>query len=753
VKRLFSIALFAAACSSSRPAAKCPTVEAPAAPLASMPAQPPDAPKPPPIDRDAIAELAATRSFNLGLPRPIAILPDGDVLFLRTGPRSYVAELFELDAATGTTRKLASGEDLVKGAEVELSDAEKATRERTRTAIRGIVSVGVSDDGTRLLIPLGERVFVVERASGKVTEVALGKGYPDSPMLSPDGKRIAFVRDGDVWTADVAGGKPRRLSKKDGPDVVNGSAEFAAQEELDRTEGMWWSPDGARLIYQRTDNAKVDTLYVANPRYPDRAPTAFRYPRAGTANADVRLAFIAATGGKPTWIEWDRAAFPYVHDVQWPEHGPPTIVVLDRAQREERVLAVDAKTGKTTTLVTERDDAWVNAVGGPRWDATGTTFLWPSERDAGWQLGRYDATGKLVEIVIPDSAEFVGSYAVDHQTGEVWHARGTPLESHVWSVDAHGKNPTQITDARGTQRATIARRGGTRLVVHDGADGSRSVTAIDRDGKIIAELPSVAEDSARLPRVELALLRGGERFYNTSIVRPRDFDPKKKYPVVLQVYAGPHVTTVSSNPRAYWKDQLLADTGFVVVRGDGRGTPGRGRAWERAIAGDLITVPLADQVDLLHALGAAHPELDLARVGVVGWSFGGYFAAMAAELRPDVFKAAIAGAPVTDWRFYDTAYTERYMGTPADNAARYDSTSAVHNAAKLSIPLLLIHGLTDDNVYLVNTLALAEALFNAGKPFDLLTLSTTHMVADPTAEAALMTRQIEFFRAHLGLPQ
>lgn len=754
VKRLAAaaVAVLAAACGGPQSAPKCPAVAVEEVAPPAMVDEPAAAAPAPAIDRKQIEELAATRSYNLGLPRPIALLKDGDVLFLRTGPRSYVAELFELDAATGTVRKLASGDDLVKGAEVALSAAEKARRERTRTSIRGIVGASASDDGTRLLIPLGEKVFVLERATGKVTELALGAGYPDSPLLSPDGKRVAFVRDGDVWTADVAGGKPRRITKKDGPDVTNGSAEFAAQEELDRTAGMWWSPDSARLIYQRTDDAKVDTLYVSDPRHPDRAPTPFRYPRAGTNNADVRLAFVAATGGKPTWIEWDRAAFPYVHDVQWPEHGPPTLVVLDRAQTEERVLTVDARTGKTTTVITEKDPAWVNAVGGPHWSADGKSFLWPRESETGWQLDRHDATGRKLATIIAGDLDFQGKYGVDDDSGEIWFVRGNPIDAHVWSVDANGQGLVQRTDARGTQAVGVAAHGGTRLLFHAGVDGARTITLHGKDGAPIAELPSVAEDGPRLPTVELALVRGTDRFYQTAIVRPRDFDKSKQYPVVLQVYAGPGVTTVTSNPRAYWKDQLLADTGFIVVRGDGRGTPGRGHDWERVISGDLITVPLADQVDLLRAVASTRPELDLARVGVVGWSFGGYFAAMAAELRPDVFKAAIAGAPVTDWRFYDTAYTERYMRMPADNAAAYDSTSAVVNAAKLTVPLLLIHGLTDDNVYLANSLALADALFQAGKDFDLLTLSTTHMVADPAAEAALLTREIEFFRAHLGFP-
>jgi dipeptidyl-peptidase-4 len=729
VKRLAPVALLLAAC---------------AGPLA--------APAPPPIDREAIARLAATRGYQLGFPRPVALLPDGDVLFLRTGARSYVAELFELDAATGATRRVASADALVASADVALSAAEKARRERTRTVVRGIVSVEVSRDGSRLLVPIGERVFAIDRASGVTSALELGPGYPETPTLSPDGRRVAFVRDDEVWTADLAGGKPRRLTRKDGPDVAWGSAEFAAQEELDRTAGMWWSPDGSQLIVQRTDNARVDTLYVSDPRHPDVAPTPFRYPRAGTHNADVRLGIIGASGGELRWIEWDRAAFPYVHHVQWPENAPPTLVVLNRAQTELRVLAVDVETGRTATLVTETDPAWVNTSGGPRWAADGRSFLWPHEVALGWELGRHDATGRRTATLVAGDVGFHGEYDVDEETGEVWFVRDTGLDRHVYSVDAQGGNLRQHTDAPGIQRVEVARRGGSRLFFHSGADGSRSISLIARDGRPIAPLPSVAEDDPRLPNVSVGTTRGAERTYATAITRPRSFDASLRYPVVLQVYAGPGVRTVSPDPRAYWEDQLLADTGFIVVRGDGRGTPGRGRAWERVISGDLISVPLADQIDLLQGLGRAHPELDLDRVGVVGWSFGGYFAAMAALLRPDVFKAAIAGAPVSDWRFYDTAYTERYMRMPDENPEGYDATSAVVNAGKLGAPLLLIHGLTDDNVHLANTLALAEALFLAGRDFDLLTLSTTHMLADPAAEAALMNREIDFLRAHLGLP-
>lgn len=739
--------LSAVACA-GRPSGPAP-IENPS-PAPAEPARPAPAVAPAPIDVAAIRDLSETRGYGLGAPKPVAVLPDGNVLFLRTEPRSYDAALYELTVVDGSVRKLAAASDLVAAAEVALSPAEKARRERTRTVLRGIVDVQVSDDGRTLLVPLGAQVFVFDRATGKSRALALGGGYPEDPRLSPDGKRLGFVRDGDLWVAEVGGGSPRRVTRRSGKADSFGIAEFVAQEELDRTRGYWWSPDSQSLVVQYTDESQVDLLYVADPARPDRAPTPFRYPRAGTANADVRLAVVSARGGKPTWITWDRSLFPYVRDVQWAKSAPPTIVVLNRLQTEARVLAVDGKTGATRVLVAETDPAWINVPEGPRWLASGDSFLWSTERSGAWQLEHRAATGDLIKTF--DIPGFVGEVQVDDDAGLAWVSSAeVPTEAHLATVDLATGRAQPTASAPGIHAVLVGARGGTRVETSIDAGGSRDWRVI-HNGALVGRLPSVAEEPPAMPRLALETVAVDGRDHHVAIVRPRDFDPARRYPVLLDVYAGPSRTVVWNNPRAYLKKQLIADAGFIVVAADGRGTPRRGRAWERAIKNDLISVALADQIGALQAVGAAHPELDLDRVGVVGWSFGGYFAAMAALLRPDVFKAAIAGAPVTDWRLYDTAYTERYLGLPGDNTAAYDATSAVKLAATLTRPLLLVHGLTDDNVYVANTLALGDALFRAGKPYELLALGSTHMMTDPVAEAALLGRQIEFFRAHLGLP-
>jgi dipeptidyl-peptidase-4 len=279
-------------------------------------------------------------------------------------------------------------------------------------------------------------------------------------------------------------------------------------------------------------------------------------------------------------------------------------------------------------------------------------------------------------------------------------------------------------------------------------DGSRRYEVRRPEGTVIDTLPSVAEEP-RLPVVEWTTAEVGERRFHATIVRPRDFQPGRRYPVLVRVYAGPTSLMVRRTPRSYLLDQWYADAGFVVVAIDGRGTPYRGRDWLRAVHRDLITVALGDQVDALRALGARYPELDLGRVGIYGWSFGGYVAAMAVLLRPDVYHAAVAGAPVTDWSLYDTFYTERYMSTPQENAEGYARSSAIARAAELTRPLLVVHGTTDDNVHFANSLGLVQALFRAGRPVELLPVGATHMTPDPELALALHRRQLGFFRQHL----
>ena len=279
-------------------------------------------------------------------------------------------------------------------------------------------------------------------------------------------------------------------------------------------------------------------------------------------------------------------------------------------------------------------------------------------------------------------------------------------------------------------------------------NGRYGVEIMTTDGKVLAQLKVTAETPPRWPTTELTQAKSVPAF-DTAITRPHDFKSGKKYPVILQVYAGPTSKTVNAVIRSYLPDQWMADQGYIVVRLDGRGTPWKGRDWERVIKGNFIDIALNDQVAGLQALAGQFPELDLARVGVTGWSFGGYFSAMAAIRRPDVFRAGVAGAPVVTWENYDTHYTERYLGTPQTNPEAYKISNVTTYASELRRPLLLVHGITDDNVYFQHTMQLADALFMAGKPYELLPQLGTHMITDPLVKLRQQQRIIEFFNLNL----
>ncbi|HEX4352800.1 MAG TPA: DPP IV N-terminal domain-containing protein [Polyangiales bacterium] len=698
----------------------------------------------PAIDESFLDAYAATQGFRLGKPAPLAITADGAVLFRRTGARERRADLHVLEL-DGTERTI-DVDTLLGGQRENLSSDEQARRERTRTATGGVVDVDVSRDGNRIAIPLGERVFVFDRKRGDSREASIGAGYPYDPRLSPDGKTLSFVRDGDLWTVPVDGGTARKITSHD-KEIEYGIAEFVAQEEFDRTRGYWWSPDSQTIAFQRTDARQVETIYVSDARRPERKPTPFKYPKPGENNADVQLGLQSIHGGAPRWVIWDRARWPYLAKVEWSERGPLTLLVFDRAQSELAMLAVDPN-GATRVLVQANDPTWVNLAGGsPIWLEHDAGFLWMAEAADGWTLEHYSSKGEHVRTLLKQDFGLRAIAGIEPDESAIVLASPDPREQHVWRVLLDGSAPIALTTGSGFHHAIAAH--GVTVITSALHEGGASVNAIYPDGRR-QQLPSVAEHANLTPTTQLESIEVEGRTMYSAITRPRNFDANKHYPVLLKVYGGPHVTTVLDYLDGYLLDQWYADAGFIVVRADGRGTPNRGHDWERAIYKDVITIPLHDQVAALEAMETRHPEMDRARVGVFGWSFGGWLSTMGILLRPDVFKAAVAGAPVTDPALYDSAYTERYLQTPQQNPDGYREDSALTHASKLERPLLIIHGVTDDNVHFAHTLALIEALFQAGKRAEVVALSSTHMLADPQSNRAREQMQVDFFRDHLA---
>ncbi|MEE9295278.1 MAG: alpha/beta fold hydrolase [Phycisphaerae bacterium] len=700
-------------------------------------------------DSAFLEEYARTRRFSLGRPRAIKIVPDGSaVLFLRSKAADPVQDLWEFDTASGQERLLLTAEQILKGAAEHLSVKERARRERMRLTASGIASYVLSKDGDRILVPLSGRLFVVNRTDGQVTELKSEHGYPIDPKFSPNGQLVSCVRDGVLYVMDIATGEEWAQTPGSGENVTHALAEFVAQEEMGRRSGYWWSPDSKTIAYQRTDTTGMEVMHIMDATHPERPPQTWPYPRPGKKNADVTLGLIPVDGGYTTWINWDRKRYPYLATVKWNERAPLTILVQNRRQTEQALLSVDRETGQTSTLLIESDDAWLNLDQSmPHWFVDGSAFLWTTERNGAWQLELRDPAGPLIGPLTEVGFGYRGFVHL-FDTIDVVCVLGSddPMQTHVYSVNFESDAPRRFSDEPGVHAVSFARNASVYVDTVDTLDGERA--QIVHSAKI-GRLRSVGPKPPFIPNIELTTV-GRDPEFHAVLIRPRDFDSTRRYPVIVYVYGGPEHQTVQASPSRYLIQQWMADQGFIVVAFDVRGTPSRGRAWERITKNNLIDVPLDDQAAALKALGERYPELDLRRVGIYGWSFGGYFSAMAAMRRPDVYHAAVAGAPVADWQDYDTHYTERYLGLPQENADGYRKSSVLTYAKDLSVPLLIIHGTADDNVYFTHSLKMSDALFRAGKEHDFLVLTGfTHMVHDPLVTTRLYTRIISFFQEHL----
>jgi len=717
-----------------------------AALLAGVPAAAAEAP-------DCFYDLAATRNYELGYAAKAMPTPDGKaVIYLRASARDATQHLYEYDLASGREKELVTPEKLLGGADEVLSVEEKARRERARITAKGFTEFQLTEDGSSVLVGLSGKLYLVSRADGSVRNVP-GEGW-GAPRLSPDGTHLAAVHGGDVSAIDLTAGTVTALTSGAGETVQRGTADFVAAEELDRQDGAWWSPDGRFLAYEETDSSAVEPHYIASPLDPSRAPDQYRYPRTGTENPKLRLGIVSAKGGQTVWAQWDNTAFPYLARVTWPKKGPLSILVMNRAQTEERLYSVDPATGATKLVLAEQDKAWLelapDAGNGrspsifPRWLDNGSGFLWATERSGQWQIELHKPDGSLAHKVTPDGFRIGGLADIDEKRGEIVVAGGPDrLSNALYKVKLSGGKPVPLVSERGANGAEFGQGHDLFVNSYSWADGQRGVRVVDRDGKVLATLPSAAEQPASLP--DVTWLTVGAHELDAQVIRPHGFQPGQHYPVLLFVYAGPTLKNVVAVRRRVLAQQCVADHGYIVVTVDNRGTPGRDHDFGRAVKGNLIEVALADQVEGLQALGAKFPEIDLSHAGVYGWSFGGYFSTMATLLRPDVFKAGVAGAPVIDWQDYDTGYTERYLGLPSENPEGYRLSSALTYADRLSRPLMLIHGVTDDNVYFEHTLKMTQALFAAGKPYELVLLPGTHQLPDPTLRSRLDQREVGFF--------
>jgi dipeptidyl-peptidase 4 len=686
---------------------------------------------------------ARTVGFTLGVPHSFAIAADGTrIAFLRARSgtdRSTCLWVRRTD--TGTERLVADPGQLLGSAAESLSAEERARRERTRQAALGVVSFAADDAVSLAAFALSGQLFVArltELDQADSVRELITPGPVIDPRPDPTGSRIAYVVDGALRVISANGSADRELAGPEGPDVSYGLAEFVAAEEMYRTRGFWWSPDGQRLLVARVDNTPVTRWHIADPANPDVPPNEVAYPAAGTANAEVSV-IIAGTDGTVTPVAWDTSDAPYLTAVHWSAGGPPLLQVCSRDQRTMRVLAV-ADDGSVSLVCEDTDPCWVDVVPGtPAWTAGGD-LVRVVARDGAYRLMIGDDAVTPPGLNVSDAAD-VGDDVLFRATSD------DPAQLHVYAVGRDG-GVSAVTSEPG--RHAAARGGGVIVTTSLSLAWSGRRVRVLRDGEPAGEIDSLAQTPVIEP--EVTFFSAGPDEVRCALLLPRGHRPgSAKLPVLCDPYGGPAGQRVVSARGAYLTPQWLADQGFAVLIADGRGTPGRGPAWDRLIKFDEATPNVEDQVTALEAAAAAHPDLDLTRVGIRGWSHGGYLAALAVLRRPDVFHAAVAGAPVTDVRLYDTFYTERYLGHPDQHPEAYEHNSLIADAPKLQRPLMLIHGLIDDNVVVAHTLRLSAALLAAGRPHTVLPLSgVTHMARQEEVAENLLLLQVDFLKNALG---
>jgi dipeptidyl-peptidase-4 len=721
-------------------------------------------------------QQARTRRFSLGVPRAFRVSPDGGrVVFLRTKDGADpVTCLWTLDLGSGEEKLIVDPRDI--GAyDTNLPPEERARRERVREQAGGIVAYATDAAITVAVFALAGRVYAVSLTQEALTHEALthealthealtsdakpfevGTHTPAlDPRPDPDGRNLAYVCDGALRVTGLDDRSwDRILADPEGqPDLSYGLPEFIAGEEMERHRGYWWAPDGQALLVARVDNSPVNRWYIADPANPANPPAEVRYPAAGTPNADVTL-LIAHLGGRQVPVDIDYAAFPYIVTACWQGEHDPLVVVLSRDQRAMRLLIVNPRTGTTELLREDTDPHWLEIVTGvPAWTSDGK-IVWT--RDSAGTRQLLVATPEehrdgSAQPVTPPGLQVRDVVDVDATTVLFRASAAEPAEIELWACGPDGLS--KLSQEPGVHSGV--RSGGTTVIasrtLHTDGVAVTARTVHLRTGTI-----AVRAERPQLPAPDPVIFGAGQRDIRTAVLFPSGHRPgDRKLPVLLDPYGGPHAQRVLAARGAFLEPQWFAEQGFAVVVADGRGTPGRGPDWEHALAGDLATPALEDQVDALTAAAARFPDLDTGRVAIRGWSFGGFLAALAVLRRPDVFHAAIAGAPPTDWHLYDTCYTERYLGFPDRDAASYDNSSLLTLAQRTSPPhprpLLLIHGLADDNVAVAHTLRLSGALLEAGYPHEMLPLTgITHMASSETVAANLLLLQLAFLRRALA---
>jgi dipeptidyl-peptidase-4 len=706
---------------------------------------------------------ALTRRFSFGAPRAVSVSADGSrVAFLRSaGPQDKADRLYVFDVPAGAERLVADPAVLTQNlADPDgLPAAERALRERRRLSAGGIGSYATNATGTVAAFALAGRLYQADLADGSVTQLPAADSVID-PRPDPAGDRIAYVSHGQLRITGPAG--DALIAGEE--NITWGLAEFIGAEDFGRFRGYWWAPDGQALLAARVDESRVPRFTLHDPADPMSEPRTMAYPHAGATNAEVTLHLLDLDGG---WVDvhWDRETYPYLVSVSWSETGGPLITVSRRLQQHGLVLAVDPRTGETQVHAELADPRWVEPVPGtPVYLPDGRVLVGGELAHDGYDARCLFADGTLLtppSLYVRRVCGRLGTAGAPGIDLLVEATEGEPSEQYLYRVTAHAGAP--VLEAARVPLAGaplgpgwhVGAAGGETIVIGSlSLDHAGVRWTVTHAGAVVGELTNLAAPPPYSPRP--ALQRVTDRRLPTGVLYPRAHVAGRRLPVLVDVYGGPGHQEVIATRSSWQERQWWADQGYAIVVVDNRGTPGVSPSFEKVIHRRMADVVLTDQVDALHALVDKHPDLDLERVAIRGWSYGGWLAGLGVLRRPDVYHAAVLGAPVTDWELYDTAYTERYLGLPGDGSDVYAHHSLIELAAEPPVrpedarPMLLIHGLADDNVVAAHTLRLSSALLTAGRPHAVIPLTgASHMAAGGIAER-LLRLELDFLTRALN---
>lgn len=667
-------------------------------------------------------------------PRGLKLSPDGQRVTYLAGRKDNqnFYDLWQMDVKTGKSSLLLNADKLASN---ELSDEEKARRERQRIYGEGIMEYFWADDSKALLIPAAGNLYYFSLADNSVSLLPIGEGFATDARLSPKGNFVSFVRDQNLYVLDLATKKLEAMTTDGGGAIKNAMAEFVAQEEMDRMTGYWWAPDESAIAFTRIDESAVE-LVTRNEIYADGIKlTEQRYPAAGKNNVEIQLGVVTLNNKAINWVTLsdDKNKDIYLPRVDWlpgSKHLSFQWQSRDQQKLDLQLVALDALT-KPKTLVKERSEAWVNLNNDLHFLKQQSAFVWASERDGFNHLYLFDLKGKLKTQLTKGNWAVDQLEYIDETAGWVYFTgrKDTPIEKHLYRVPLAGGKVERVSREAGMHDPVFADNQSVYLDYFNSLSQPPQISLHGDKGQHLAWVEQNQVKAGhplydyaglwQLPEFKELKAEDGQ-ILQTRLFKPVPFDAAKKYPVVVRVYGGPHAQLVTNS----WSEQdyftqYLVQQGYVVFQLDNRGSAHRGTKFEQVIYRHLGEAEVNDQkvgVDYLRSL----PFIDSDNVAIYGHSYGGYMALMSLFKAPDYFKAAISGAPVTDWRLYDTHYTERYLAHPASNEQGYEASSVFPYVKNYQSGLLMYHGMADDNVLFENSTRVYKALQDEGKLFQMI---------------------------------